>query len=276
VALLLALAAAAAYGASDFVAGVVARRGSAWAVAAASQGAAAVVIVATAALTAGHPRLADLGWGVLAGLGNGAGNVLLYRGLASGRMGVVAPLSALATAGLPVLVGLTLGERPGLLPVAGVALALPAVWLVSLGGPGLRAAPRRDLADGLAAGVGFGLQFAALGQVGAASGLVPLAVSQVVSVGSIVAGAALASTPWLPRDGTGRGAAVAGVLAGVATVWFQLAAQRGLLSIASVLTALYPAVTVVLAAVVLRESVGRAQGAGLALAAAAVALIAAG
>lgn len=274
--LLLALGAAAAYGVSDFVAGVVTRRGGAWAVAATSQGAAAVIVVGAAALAGGHPRLADLGFGLLAGLGNGAGNVLLYRGLASGRMGVVAPLSALATAGLPVLVGLTLGERPGLLAVAGVALALPAVWLVSLGGPGLRAARRRDLADGLAAGVGFGVQFAALGQVAAGGGLVPLALSQVVSVASIVAGASLASAPWLPRDGAGRGAAVAGLLAGVATVWFQLAAQRGLLSVASVLTALYPAVTVVLAALVLREPVGRAQGAGLALAAAAVALIAAG
>jgi drug/metabolite transporter (DMT)-like permease len=213
---------------------------------------------------------------VLAGLGNGAGNVLLYRGLGAGRMAVIAPLSAVATAGLPVLVGIATGERPGALPVAGVLLALPAIWLVSLGGPGLRTATRRDLVDGLGAGVGFGVQFAALGQVAGGAGLAPLAVSQLVSVVSILAGAAVAAAPWVPRAGGRAGAAAAGLLAGVATVWFQLAAQRGFLSVASVLTALYPAVTVVLAAALLREAIGRRQGAGLALAATAVLLIAAG
>lgn len=278
---LLSLSAALAYGVSDFVAGVATRRWSAWAVAATSQAAAAAVIVAAALVEPGSPRAADLWWGVVAGLGNAAGNVLLYRGLGSGRMTVVAPLSALATAGLPLLAGLALGERPGALPVAGVVLALPSIWLVSLAGPGLRTARRRDVVDGLAAGAGFGIQFAALGQVAARGGLAPLAASQLVSVAAIVAaaavlaGAGVASAPWRSPERTGPGA-LAGVLAGVATVCFQLAAQRGLLAIASVLTALYPAVTVVLAAAVLRERIGRAQGAGLALAAAAVALIAAG
>lgn len=274
--LLLALGAALAYGVSDFVAGVAARRGSAWAVAATSQALAAIVIVVAALLDPGAPRGADLAWGLLAGLGNGAGSVFLYRGLAAGRMAVVAPLSAVATAGLPVLVGIAAGERPGVPPLAGVALAFPAIWLVSSVGPGLRGARRRDLADGLAAGVGFGVQLSALGQVAAGSGLAPLAVSQLVSVASIVAGAAASSAPWRARHGTARPAAVAGLLAGIATVWFQLAAQRGFLSTASVLTALYPAVTVALAAAVLREPIGRAQGAGLALAAVAIALIASG
>jgi drug/metabolite transporter (DMT)-like permease len=273
---LLALGAALAYGVSDFVAGVTTRRGTAWSVAAASQAVALLVIGVAAALHPGAPSLAELAWGAAAGLGNGAGNVFLFRGLGRGRMAVVAPLSALATAGLPVLVGIATGERPGALPLAGIALALPAIWLVSLGGPGLRGATRSDLLDGLAAGVGFGVQFSALGQVAGRGGLAPLALSQLVSVAAILSGAAAAGAPWRPRGGTGRPAAAAGLLAGVATVWFQLAAQRGYLSIASVLTALYPAVTVVLAAVVLREEIGRAQGAGLALAAGAVALIAGG
>jgi drug/metabolite transporter (DMT)-like permease len=274
VVLLLALGAALAYGVSDFVAGTATRRAGAWAVAATSQAVAAGVIVGVALLHPGAPRPAELAWGALAGLGNGAGNVFLFRGLGRGRMAVVAPLSALATAGLPVLVGLAAGERPGTLPIVGVLLALPAVWLVSLGGPGLRAATREDLVDGLAAGVGFGVQFAALGQVAASGGLVPLAVSQLVSVASILVGATLAAAPWRSGPGERRPAALAGLLAGIATVWFQLAAQRGFLSVASVLTALYPAVTVVLAAVVLREPIGRTQGIGLALAATAVALIA--
>jgi drug/metabolite transporter (DMT)-like permease len=130
--------------------------------------------------------------------------------------------------------------------------------------------------NGLAAGLGFGVQFSALGQVPPEAGLLPLALSQWVSVGSIVASAAALSAPWWPRDRASRLGAVAGLLAGIATVTFQLAAQRGLLTIAGVVTSLYPAVTVLLAATLLRERIDRAQGFGLALAAGAVTLIAAG
>lgn len=91
-----------------------------------------------------------------------------------------------------------------------------------------------------------------------------------------MAGAIAVSAPWLPRDRFSRLAAVAGLLAGTATVCFQLAVQYGLLTIAGVLTSLYPAVTVLLAATVLRERIRPAQGVGLTLAAAAIALIAAG
>lgn len=273
---LLALAAALAYGVSDFVAGVLSRRASPWAVAAASQVAAAAVIAAVAAADPGEPRLHLLLWGALAGVGNGAGNLFLYRGLALGRMAVVAPLSAIAGAGLPVLVAVAGGERPGLVPLAGVAAALPAIWLVSGGGAGLRGASRAGVGNGLAAGAGFGVMFAALGQVPRGGGLAPLALCQAVSAGAIVLGGIATSAPWRPRDRPARLGAVAGVLAGAATLCFQLAAQRGLLSLASVLASLYPAVTVVLAAAVLRERVGRAQAAGLALAAAAVGLIAGG
>jgi drug/metabolite transporter (DMT)-like permease len=276
VVLLLSLGSALAYGVSDFVAGVLSRRASPWAVAAASQAAAAALVLAVAAADRGDPGAAGLAWGVLAGLGNGAGNVFLYRGLGAGRMAVVAPLSAIAAAGLPVLVGLAGGERPGLLPLGGVLAALPAVWLVSGGGSALRGAGGADVVNGLLAGVGFGVQFSALGQVPRSGGLAPLAVCQGVSVATIVIAAGVLAAPWVPRDRASRLGAVAGLLAGAATVCFQLAAQRGLLSVASVVASLYPAVTVVLAAAALRERIGRAQGAGLALAAAAVALIAAG
>jgi drug/metabolite transporter (DMT)-like permease len=155
-----------------------------------------------------------------------------------------------------------------------VLTALPAIWLVSTSGKGLRHADRGDVAFGLVAGLGFGLQFSALGQVPEQAGLTPLAVSQVVSVIAIVAGAVVMSAPWVPRDRYSRLGAVAGLLAGIATICFQLAAQRGLLTIAGVVASLYPAVTVLLAALVLREGIHRAQGAGLALATTAVALIA--
>jgi drug/metabolite transporter (DMT)-like permease len=145
---------------------------------------------------------------------------------------------------------------------------------VSTSGGGLRHAGRADLISGLLAGLGVGVQFTALGQVSREAGLTPLGVSQVVSVLAIVLGAAVRSAPWLPRDRHARLGVVAGVLAGIATVCFQLAVQRGLLTIAGVVASLYPAVTVVLAAVVLREAILKSQGIGLALATAAVVLIA--
>lgn len=274
--LFLSLCSAVAYGISDFVGGVLTRRASVWAVAATSQATAAVLTIGATATNVGDPRTGGMLWGALAGIGSGAGNVFIYRGLAGGRMAVVAPLSAIASAGLPVLVGLITGERPGVLPALGVLTAWPAIWLVSGGGSGLRGAGRADLFNGLLAGLGFGVQFSALGQVPRQAGLTPLAVSQVVSVVAIVLGAVALSAPWLPRDRFSRLGAVAGLLAGIATVCFQLAVQEGLLTIAGVVASLYPAVTVLLAALVLRERIGRAQGIGLVLAATAVAAIASG
>lgn len=274
--LLLSLCSAIAYGLSDFTGGILTRRASAWAVAATSQAAATVLALWLLVATEGEPDGAAFLWGALAGIGSGAGNVLIFRGLAIGRMTVVAPLSAITAAMLPVLVGLAGGERPGALPVLGVLTALPAIWLVSGSTSGLSGAKRADLINGLLAGLGFGLQFSALAQVPEQAGLAPLAVSQAVSVVAIVIGAQVLSAPWIPRDRFSRLGVVAGLFAGIATITFQLAAQSGMLTIAAVVTSLYPAMTVLLAALVLRERVGRVQGVGLALAAAAVALIAAG
>jgi len=272
----LSVCSAVAYGLSDFVGGVLARKASAWAVAATSQAAATALTVGLVLVRAGDSDTGALLWGVLAGLGSGAGNVLIYRGLAGGRMAVVAPLSAITAAALPVLVGLLSGDRPGIIAAIGVLMALPAIWLVSGGGPRPGRALRGDAISGLIAGAGFGVQFSALGQIPQQAGLVPLAVSQAVSVAAIVIGAIVVSAPWMPRDRFGALGAVAGVLAGTAAVCFQLAVQYGLLTIAGVLASLYPAVTVLLASLVLGERIHPAQGVGLTLAAAAVALIAAG
>jgi drug/metabolite transporter (DMT)-like permease len=274
--LVLSLCSALAYGLSDFVGGLLTRRASAWAVAATSQAAATVLALGLLITRAGEPGSAALLWGVLAGIGSGVGNVCIYRGLAVGRMAVVAPVSAIAAAALPVLVGLTTGERPGVLPVLGVLTALPAIWLVSAGGSKVSGAKRADVFNGLLAGLGFGVQFSALGQVPEEAGVLPLAVSQAASVLFIVMGAIAMSAPWVPRDRFSRLGVVAGLLAGTATICFQLAVQSGMLTIAAVLTSLYPAVTVLLAAMVLRESIARMQGIGLALAVTAVALIASG
>jgi len=111
--IVLALAAAGLYGLSDFAGGLVSRRASVWGVAVVTQITAAIALGALAILQPSEPTRADLAWGALAGIGTGVGTAFLYRGLSTGRMGVVAPLSAVVGAGLPLVAGVLGGERPG-------------------------------------------------------------------------------------------------------------------------------------------------------------------
>lgn len=280
-ALLLALVSALAYGLSDFIGGVVSRRATVWAVAVVVQSASTLSTAAAALFLAGSPTGSDLLWAVAAGVGSGLGVGYLFRGLAGGRMGVVAPLSAVGAALVPLLVGVALGERPGGLEVLGMATALPGIWLVSAShgsGDGPGDGPQRGSGvwDGLRAGAAFGLMFTALSRLSGDAGLWPIALSQAVSVLAVVALALLYGGRWLPREPPAWSAAWAGPLSAVAVVSFQLATERGLLTVSSVLASLYPAATILLAVVVLGERVHRPQAFGLALCGAAVALVAAG
>lgn len=282
-AILLALIAALAYGLSDFAGGLVSRRASPWSVAAIGMCASTVCTALLATLVDGDPTPADFGWAAVAGVGSGMGAGFLYRGLASGRMGVVAPLSAVGAAVVPVLVGVVTGERPGVLVWAGIVLALPAIWLVSSTPEPDAAAPEETresttaaVVDGLLAGAGFGVLFAALGQVPDEAGLWPLTLTQLVSVPAVVVLALALRAQWVPRGRYVWWALVTGPLGTAATLFFLLATQRGYLTIAGVLTSLYPAATVLLAWLVLKERIHRAQAVGLALCGLAVALVAAG
>lgn len=275
----LSLVAAFTYGLSDFVGGVVSGRVSAWAVALMSQVGGLLGALAIAAATGGSPVPTDLAWAVLAGLGNGVGTAFLYRGLSSGRMGVVAPVSGVGAAVLPVGAGLLLGERPGVVVWAGLVLAVPAIWLVSRepGRPedvvGGRAA---GLLDGVLAGAGFGTLFVALAQISEGAGLWPLVLNQAVAIGVVAAVATGLRRPWAPRQPLAWIGLVSGLLGATSTALFLVATRYGYLAVTAVITSLYPAFTVVLAALLLRERVHRVQGAGLALCAGAVALVALG
>ncbi len=276
----LALASAALYGLSDFVGGVVSRRASVWQVAVVTQVAAIVLVGVAALVVGGSPTTSEWLWGALAGVGTGAGTAFLYRGLSSGRMSVVAPISAVGAALIPVAVGFLTGDRPPILTWIGIGCAIPAIWLVSTT-PGPDTAERRGrldpgVVDGVLAGMGFGLMFAALGQVSDSAGLGPLAAAEVVSVFAIVILATLLGHGWLPRERDSWWGLVVGALAAVAAILFLVASQTGMLTVAAVLASLYPVFTVLLAAVVLRERVAPAQAVGLVLALAAVVLVAAG
>ena len=284
-AVLLALISALAYGLSDFVGGLVSRRASAWSVAVVGQVSATVCTAAIALGLPGTPEPVDFAWALLAGVGSGAGTGFLYRGFSTGRMGVVAPVSAVGAAVVPVLAGTLGGERPSLMVWAGIATALPGIWLVA-------AEPQDDLArlepgtprvsvadgltDGVLAGLGFGVLFAALGQVPDTAGLWPLTLAQAVSTPTVIVLATALGAAWVPRGRAVRWAVLAGPLGATATGAFLLASQRGFLTVAGVLASLYPASTVLLAATLLRERVHRAQGLGLGLCAVAVALVAGG
>ena len=275
---LLALGSAISYGLADFLGGVLARRTTVWAVAVVAQLASAFCTTLVALFSGGQPAPADWWWAAVAGVGSGVGTVFLYRGLAAGRMSVVAPLSAVGAAIVPVFVGVVSGERPDTVTWVGVAVAFPAIWLVSQSAQLSSEEPTRraGVLDGLLAGLGFGALFAALGQIPGSAGLRPLALSQGVSVLVIVAIATVLRRRWVPRGRHAAAAVAVGAAGALATGLFLLATQAGLLTVAAVLSSLYPATTVLLATMVLHERIHRSQGVGLALAAVAVGLVAAG
>ena len=270
-----ALVAAFFYGLSDFLGGLFSRRTSVWPVGLLACVGATAGSVLIASATPGDPGAHDLAWGLLAGLGSGTGTAFLYRGLASGRMGVVAPVSAVGAVLVPLVAGVATGDRPAVLGWLGIVLALPGIWLVSRedGAAGPTPSGPSGLADGVLAGLGFGLLFAALGQVPDEAGYWPLVGTQLVSVASLVAVALVVGGDPVPRRRADLGGLLAGVLASLAVLFFLLATRHGLLSIAAVITSLYPAFTVVFAITVLREHVHRAQSVGLAFCTAAVVLV---
>lgn len=274
-AIILSLVSALAYGVSDFLGGIFAKRAPAWQIAVVGQSSSGVFSVLAALVVGGSPTGRDLLFGALAGLGGGFGVAFLYRGLATARMSVVAPLSGVGTALIPVAVGLATGDRPSALALTGVVFAFPAIVLISRVSDD-SPAHRSGVLDGILAGVGFGVLFTFLGQTGDDGGLYPLALSQLTSVGAVIVTAIVLRQSWMPRQRAAWNAAMMGPIGALAQGAFLYATQHGLLSVVSVISSLYPASTVLLAAIVLKERIQPWQGGGLVLAAAAVALVAAG
>ncbi len=282
----LALAAALGFGVSDFCAALASRRVHFLRVGVVAQSVAAVLVTASLPWTGtGRAGPAALVWGALSGLGGAAGTLALYRGFGRGEVAVVAPLSAVGSAALPALAGAALGERLGALALAGVLLALPAIWLMArppgAGHPTRPAGVRAGVVDGLLAGAGFAVLYVALERAGDGAGLWPVASGQVL--GALLFWLALLS--WrAPTSAVTSGraasawllAAVGGALGVSATILYFFAAHAGLLTVAAVLTSIYPAVTVVLAAVLLHERPDRLQLLGLGLGAVAVVAIVTG
>jgi drug/metabolite transporter (DMT)-like permease len=272
--ILLALAAALLYGSSDFGGGLAARRLGSLRVAVVGSAAATVLAWATLILVGGPgPSLRAVAWGLASGLAGGVGTLVLYRGLARGQMSVVGPLSAVGAAVVPVAAGVALGERPSLLSVAGVLVALPAIVLVAASGS-VRGKLGAGLLDGLAAGLAFGILFIGLAQAGRHAGLWPVASEQTGTLLITLAIAVKTREPLrIPLRAAGLPVLVgAGGMA--ATLAYFYATHFSMLAIAAVLVSLYPGVTVLLARTLLHERFTPAQRAGLGLCALAIAAIA--
>jgi drug/metabolite transporter (DMT)-like permease len=275
---LLALSAAVAYGAGDFLGGVASRREPATAVVFWAHIVGLLLLTAAAPLVGGTITTQSMLVGAAAGLAGGIGVAAFYRALSLGAMSVVAPVTGLLSAAIPVIAGIGRGERPQTAALAGIALALLAIVLVSHDTSDRPAdAPRRLDALALACGAGlaFGLFFVIIDGAGDDAGIWPLVGARIASValfgGLAVAGFAAARPP---RAAIGA-ALGCGVLDAAANVFYVLALSHGLLSMVSVLSALYPASTVLLARYLLGERMSPLQQTGLAFAGCAALLIAA-
>jgi drug/metabolite transporter (DMT)-like permease len=242
-----------------------------------SQSAGFLLLIGALPFVAGTPRATDFGWGALCGLAGAGAVALLYRGLAIGAMGVVSPITAVLAALLPVAYGVVVRDaRPSLLASIGIALALVAVVAISAAPPASRAQARRGLPEAAGAGACFGIFFIFLAQAQDDAGLYPLLGARVASFIVLVLAGLVLRVSLRPARAA-LGIIVGGGLCDMlANILYVIAVHRGSLAIVAVLTALYPASTVVLAAVVLHERLRALQWMGVALALAGVAAISAG
>lgn len=268
------LASSASWGAGDFSGGIASRRSSVFLVVLVSELSGAVILVGLALLLAEPvPDPGDMFWGGAAGIIGTMGLLFLYRGLASGYMGVVAPVSAVVTAVVPLLVGFFLEGSPGTRQLLGFGIAIVAVWLVSRPRPGGKV-HLCDLRLPAAAGLGFGLFLILIDHVSESAVLWPLVSARATSL--VMLFVLVAVTRHRQRLALQQVPLmiVAGLFDVGGNTFYALAAQAGRLDTAAVLSSLYPAVTALLARFVIQEQLTRHQWVGVAVAMFAVVLIA--
>jgi len=267
------LASAASWGAGDFSGGLATRRTGVYRVLLISQIVGVTLLLACGFLFAEKlPSFDNLLLGGMAGISGTLGLAALYRGLARGHMGIVAPVAAVVAAALPVLVALFTEGLPSIPQLCGFGLALLAVWLLS-GAKINSAFTRRDLRLPVLAGIGFALFFVLIDRVDDAALFWPLVAARVASISML----SLVNIVQRRREAlTGKQLgliAITGVCDTGGTAFFALATHLGRLDIATIISSLYPAATVALAWVILKERFNRQQWAGIVIALVALILI---
>lgn len=267
-----ALTAAACWGAGDFTGGLATRRSDVFrtVLVSYSVGLIAMVIVALARAET-VPPTADLAWGALAGLLGMVGLGALFRGFASGRMGIVAPVSAVLATAIPVLFNALTEGLPRDLQLVGFGVALLGIWMLSR--PERLSGRPEGLGMAVVAGLGFGGFFTALGQIGKTAVFWPLVAGRVAAVAAMIAYAFATRRPLPLRRSPWKLLILVGVLDIAGNLFFLLATQNGRLDVTAVLASLYPAVTAILARLMIKEHMTHLQTVGLGAAVLAIALI---
>jgi drug/metabolite transporter (DMT)-like permease len=266
------LIAAVTWGAGDFSGGIATKRSSPYSVVISAHGASMVLLVIIAIfLREPIPPIIDWLWGGAAGLGGGFGLLLLYKALASGKMAVAAPISALVAAGIPVIVtGFTRGI-PEPAALSGIALALLAIWLVS-GGVGNKIS-LLGLRLPVLAGMAFSFFFLCLNQASSSSILFPLIAVRIVSISGLLLFSLLTHQQIIPSSDSLLPVLMSGMLDTIGNGAFAMASQLGRVDIAAVLSSLYPGSTVILAWFFLHERMNFSQFLGIIVALLAIVLI---
>jgi drug/metabolite transporter (DMT)-like permease len=282
----LSLASAAIWGTSDFVGGIAARRLPSPAVVTLSHSLSLVVLVSLALIHASKwPDMQSVVYGVLAGLACGTGVMVLYKALALGGMGLTAAVSGVLAAVLPVLWAFATEGLPRRPQIAGIVLAAAAIWMIARA-PGSPAS-KQAIVLGAASGASFGFLYIFLKLAGRGGVLWPLACSRMASMtlAAIITWIGVRRLGAEQRDAKPALAwpgwavlgliAIAGIFDASGNTFYTVATRLGRLDIAAVLSSLYPASTILLAAVLLKERTTRSQAAGMVLALVAVVLISA-
>jgi len=267
-----ALAASLAWGAGDFSGGVATRRAKVLSVVIAAHAIGLMMLIALALIwSEPFPTTLDIIWGSVAGLAGAVGVVAFYQSLSVGRMGIVAPITAMLSAAVPVLFGAFFEGLPGPLQLIGFVLALIAVGLIS----SLGVVKGRPKGLGLAflAGLGFGSFFILISRVSHGVIFWPLAAARLTSFLFLLAVILVRRQKIIPKKSVLPVVFLAGALDVAGNVFFVLATHAGRLDVAAILSSLYPAVTVLLASIILKERITRIQTIGICIALVAIPLI---
>jgi len=270
----LGLLSATSWGAGDFSGGIAAKKANVFRIVALAHAFGLLSMLLMAWLTRESiPPRADLIWGAIAGLAGAFGIAALYKALAIGRMGIIAPVAAVITAALPVLIGFRTEGMPTTIQLLGFALALVSIWLVAR--PDGEIDTHRGLGLAIIAGIFFGLFLVSGKQAGPHAVFWPMVAARAASVVMMSAISLLAVSDPRPLRPALVPILLSGLLDSAGNALYIAATRHGRLDVAAVISSLYPASTVILARVLLKERISPTQAAGIAGALIAIALISA-